>query len=434
MNGGQCRDYLRKIQESGVKFGLANVRAVLAALGEPQKDFPSVVVAGTNGKGSVCAMLAEIFTLHGLRVGLYTSPHLVRVEERIRIGRAPIPARSFCRLLTVLRSTIDGLIDAGKLAWAPTYFETLTCLALLYFREVRVDMAVLEVGMGGRLDATNVVHPVGTVITTVSRDHQEYLGRTLGRIAFEKAGIIKPGIPVVCGLYSGTARDVIRRRAREKGAPFVAVFEDARALRPERKARGYRFSFHWRGETYDFRPRLPGAHQGRNAAVALVAALSLRLTKRPPAKRTILRGIGRAEWPGRLEVVGRRPLIVLDGAHNEEGARAIGAYAAAFLPRPLTVVFAAMKDKDIPRLTRCLFQPAQTVVLTGLPMARAASPEEVLRLAFRPGNRVFVEPDPAAALRRAREVTPRRGCILVTGSLFLVGEVKKRIDFSGQKC
>jgi dihydrofolate synthase/folylpolyglutamate synthase len=434
MNGRQCRDYLRKIQESGVKFGLANVRAVLGALGRPQQAFPSVLVAGTNGKGSVCAMLAEIFTLHGLRVGLYTSPHLVRVEERIRIGRAPISARSFCRLLTVLRTTIDGLIEAGKLASAPTYFETLTCLALLCFRDERVDIAVLEVGMGGRLDATNVVDPVGTVITTISRDHLEYLGRTLGRIAFEKAGIIKPRVPVVCGLPSGTARDVILKRARERGAPFISVFEEPGALAARKTARGYRFSFHWRDETYDFRPRLPGAHQGRNAAVALVAALSLRLAENRPAKRTIVRGIGRAEWPGRLEIVGRRPLIVLDGAHNEEAARAVGAYAAEFLPRPLTLVFAAMKDKDIRRLTRFLFPAAQTVVLTGLPMPRAASPDEVLRVSFRRPHRVLVEPAPAAALRRALHVTPRRGCILVTGSLFLVGEVKKRIDFSGQKC
>jgi dihydrofolate synthase/folylpolyglutamate synthase len=433
MNYGQCRDYLKKILESGVKFGLDNVRTVLSALAEPQKAYPSVVVAGTNGKGSVCAMLAEILTLHGLRVGLYTSPHLVRVEERIRIGREPVSARSFCRLLSVLKTTIDALIDARKLPSPPTYFETLTCLAFLYFREKRVDIAILEVGMGGRLDATNVVDPAATVITTISRDHQEFLGRTLGRIALEKAGIIKPGVPVICGLPQGTAMDVIKKKAKEAGAPYIGVFEDKRAFGTEKTARGYRFSFLWRGEIFIYSPRLRGEHQGRNAAVALVTALCLRGAWKTPAKKTILRGISRAAWPGRLEVVGRRPLVVLDGAHNEEGAGAVRDYAEDFLPPPLTLVFTAMKDKDIPKLTRLVFPRARAVILTCLPMSRAASPEEILRLSPRRGRLVYVEPDPAAALRKAREITPRGGSILVTGSLFLVGEVKKRIDFSGHK-
>ena len=434
MNSGQCRDYLRAILESGVKFGLDNVRTVLSAQAEPQKSYPSVVVAGTNGKGSVCSMLAEVLTLHGLRVGLYTSPHLVRVEERVRVGRESIPARSFCRLLTALKATVDTLVGDGALPSPPTYFETLTCLALLYFRERRVDVAILEVGMGGRLDATNVVDPLATVITTISPDHQEYLGPTLAGIAREKAGIIKPRAPVICGVPPGTALSVIKKKAKEEGSPFVGVFDSPGALDVKKTARGYRFSFLNQGEVFRYSPGLRGEHQGRNAAVAIVTALRLRERWPGLAKRTILRGIARAEWPGRLEVVGRRPLIILDGAHNEEGARAVGAYAAAFLPRPLTLVFAAMKDKDIPRLARPLFPLARTVILTSLPMSRAATPAEMLRLTPCPANRPLIEPDPAAAVRRARELTPRRGSILVCGSLFLVGEVKRRIDFSGRKC
>ncbi len=432
MNRGQCRDYLQRTLQSGVKFGLDNVRTVLTALGEPQQAYPSILVAGTNGKGSVCAMLAEILTVHGLRVGLYTSPHLVRVEERVRVAGRPIGGRAFCRLLTVLKTTVDALVRAGKLAAPPTYFETLTCLAFIHFREERVDAAILEVGMGGRLDATNVVTPLVSVITTISRDHQEYLGNTLGQVAVEKAGIIKPGIPVVCGVAGRTARDVIRRKAREERAPFVEVFEEPRALEIEKAPRGYRFRFRRQGEVFGYSPRLPGEHQGRNAAVAIVAALSLEGGWGPLPKKTILRGIARADWPGRLETVGRRPRLVLDGAHNEEGARAVAAYAKAFLPRPLTLVFAAMKDKDIPKLTRILFPLAQSVILTRLPMPRAATPDEVLRLASHPGQPALVEPDPAQALRKARQITPRSGSILVTGSLFLVGEAKKRIDFWGE--
>jgi len=429
MNRGQCRDYLQKILQSGVKFGLDNVRTVLTALGEPHKAYPSVLVGGTNGKGSVCAMLTEILTLHGLRVGLYTSPHLVRVEERVRVAGKPIAGRSFDRLLNVIKATVDALIRDGKLGAPPTYFETLTCLAFLHFREKRVDAAVLEVGMGGRLDATNVVEPLASVITTVSRDHQEYLGHTLGRIAMEKAGIVKPGIPVISGVTGGIAREVIRRQAREARAPFIEAFENPRALGAEKTGRGYRFRFRWRGRAFNYSPRLAGEHQGRNGAVAIVTTLSLNGPWKAPSKPTILRGLARAAWPGRLEVIGRRPLIILDGAHNEEGARAVGAYAADFLPRPLTLVFAAMKDKDIPKLTRVLFPLAQTVVLTGLPMPRAATAQEVLRLASRPGRPALIEPDPLRAVQRAREITPRSGSVLVTGSLFLVGEVKKRIDF-----
>jgi dihydrofolate synthase / folylpolyglutamate synthase len=429
MNRGQCRDYLQTILESGVKFGLDNVRTVLSALGEPHHAYPSVLVGGTNGKGSVCAMLAEILSLHGLRVGLYTSPHLVRVEERVRVAGEPIDGRSLCRLLTLFKTTVDSLIRNGQLVAPPTYFETLTCLAFLYFREKRVDAAVLEVGMGGRLDATNVVDPLASVITTISRDHKEYLGNTLGRIAMEKAGIIKPGIPVICGPTGGKARDIIRKKAREAGAPFVEVFKGPRSLSAAKTTRGYRFRFRWRGRFFRYSLRLPGSHQGRNAAVAVVTALNLRGPWAILPETTILRGIARAAWPGRLEAVGRRPLIILDGAHNEEGARAVALYAQDFLPRPLTLVFAAMKDKDIPKLTRILFPLAREIILTGLAMPRAAAPEEVLRLAPRAAGPAVIEPDPVRALRRARRITPRRGSILVTGSLFLVGEVKKRIDF-----
>ena len=425
MNYGQCQSYLQEILDSGVKFGLQNVRAVLTSLGEPHLAYPSVLVAGTNGKGSVCAMLVRVLCRHGFRTGLYTSPHLVTVEERIRIGDIPIPRRDFCRLLSRLKTVIHELIASGNLGSPPTYFEILTILALLYFRERNVDIAVLEVGMGGRLDATNVVTPLVSVITTVGRDHQEFLGKTLAEIAFEKAGIIKPGVPVVCGLAPGIARHVVNRRARELGAPFRAVFDKPGALQARRQKGGYRFSFRFEGEDFVFSPELRGEHQGRNAAVAIAAAVEISRRWRRLQKRRIIQGVREARWEGRLESVQRRPRVVLDGAHNEAGARAVAAYARDFLPRPLTLVFGIMKDKNIRRVSALLFPLAETIILTSVPMPRAASPEMIFSLAPVPGKKIFLEPDPKRAVQKAIEMTPPRGSVLITGSLFLVGEVKR---------
>ena len=430
MNYGQCQSYLQGILDSGVKFGLQNVRAVLTSLGEPHLAYPSVLVAGTNGKGSVCAMLARVLCRHGFRTGLYTSPHLVTVEERIRIGDIPIPRRDFCRLLSRLKTVIHELIASGNLGSPPTYFEILTILALLYFRERNVDIAVLEVGMGGRLDATNVVTPLVSVITTVGRDHQEFLGKTLAEIAFEKAGIIKPGVPVVCGLSPGIARHVVNRRARELGAPFRAVFDKPGALQARRQKGGYRFSFRFEGQDFVFSPELRGEHQGRNAAVAIAAAVEISRRWRRLQKRRIIQGVREARWEGRLESVQRRPRVVLDGAHNEAGARAVAAYARDFLPRPLTLVFGIMKDKNIRRVSALLFPLAETIILTSVPMPRAASPELIFSLAPVPGKKIFLEPDPKRAVQKAIEMTPPRGSVLITGSLYLVGEVKRLLLLS----
>jgi dihydrofolate synthase/folylpolyglutamate synthase len=434
MNYGQCQSYLQEIIASGVKFGLNNVRTVLTSLGRPERRYPSVLVAGTNGKGSVCAMLAEILSIHGFKTGLYTSPHLVRVEERIRIGKELISPREFCFLLTRLKRTIDDLIKSGRLASPLTYFETLTVLALLHFARRGVDIALLEVGMGGRLDATNVVTPLVSVITSVSHDHQEFLGRTLSQIAFEKAGIIKPGIPVVCGLSGGTAARSIKKRAGELDAPYLGVFEDGNAFSSRRTQLGFVFSFRWGGRMFRFSPALPGEHQGRNGAVAIAAALELSRSWKPLEAKKIVEAIEQARWEGRLETVSRRPTVVLDGAHNEEGARALAAYARDFLPRPLTLVFGIMKDKDIRSVTRYLFPLASKIIITTIPNKRAASPEYIFVASRLRGGCVFLEPDPGKAVDAALRLTPPNGSILITGSLFLIGEIKRAgfLDFLGE--
>ena len=364
MTYADCLSYLEKIQDQGIKFGLENVRAILDFFDNPHRKFPSVLVAGSNGKGSVCAMLTSILTLQGFRAGLYTSPHLVSPEERIRVGARPIPEADFCALIQRLKAGIERLIDENTLEAPPTYFEFMTCLAFLYFAEKSVDISVLEVGMGGRFDATNVVQPVISVITTISAEHQQYLGRTLSRIAFEKAGIIKPGVPVICGERKKSARETILSRAGALGAPFVDVFPVRGSLKRRKTQKGYVCRFRSSEDDYEFTAALPGAHQCVNAAVAVVSSEHLSRLWRPVKKDSIIRGIETVKWDGRLEIISYDPLILLDGAHNEAGARALRAYLGTFVQTERILVFAAMRDKKIERMADILFPLAGNVILT----------------------------------------------------------------------
>jgi len=437
MTPSECRDYLGRLQHFGIKLGLENVRTLCAALGNPQNRFLSVHVAGTNGKGSVSAMLAGIMRAHGLRTGLYTSPHLARVEERVRVdGKAIAPAR-FRELVARIKGAIDALMVEGRLVYHPTYFEVLTALAFLEFAERGVDVAVLEVGMGGRFDATNVVRPLVSVVTTIAKDHQEHLGATLAKIAFEKAGIVKPGVPVVCGVAGGPALRVIRQAARERGVALTEVFGQGRGLETHKTRDGYRFVYMGENGRYAFMPGLAGRHQGANAAVAIAVTEVLSRTWKSFEKSKILEAIRATRWEGRLETVRRRPLVLLDGAHNPEGAEALAVHLEDVVRRPVVLVFAAMKDKDLAAMTRTLFPWAAAVVLTRVPYKRSASPEELLAAAppsFK--GPIFLEPDTRKAVELALSLgtrtsgtcprTPRPPTpVVIAGSLFLIGEVKR---------
>jgi dihydrofolate synthase / folylpolyglutamate synthase len=459
MNPRELRDYLHNLERFGIKLGLDQIRTLLGAFGDPHLSFPVVHVAGTNGKGSVCAMLAEALKRAGWTVGLYTSPHLVRVEERIRVNGRIIAPKDFRRVIGGIRERIEELRGEGRLEVSPTaagapgslresdsavlahgviprasgepkahpltFFEVLTAAALLYFRERNVDIAVLEVGMGGRFDATNVVTPLVSVITNIALDHQEYLGRTLGAIAFEKAGIIKPGVPVVTGVEGGPALKVIRSRATEDGASLTRAFGSEGRLEARGSGAKRRFVYRFRGVEYRFAPKLPGAHQGVNGAVALAALSVLGSVWKPIARRAMIEGIENARWEGRLELVGKKPRLYLDGAHNEAGAAAIRDFIRSDLRARPVLVFAMMRDKAIGRVVHFLFPEARKVILTSIPYARAANPEEILALAGPFRKKIAVEP----SLKRAvalgcREAGPR-GVVLVTGSLYLVGAAKK---------
>ncbi len=434
MNPAERRAYLGRLEKFGIRLGLENIRLLLKDLGDPQNAFPCVLVAGTNGKGSVSAMLAEALRRNGFRTGLYTSPHLVRVEERIRIDGAPVSSQAFGRLLDTVRASVERLAAGGILASPPTYFEVLTAGALLHFAVRKVDIAVLEIGMGGRFDATNVVTPLVSVITTIALDHQEHLGRTLAEIAFEKAGIVKPGVPVVCGVPGrDAAYRVIRRRARELGAPFVGVWDGAK-LDTERTKQGYRFAYQRGGKTLRFSPGLAGKHQGANAAIVLATAGELRRVWRPLDDRRLLAGIARASWEGRLEIAARRPLVILDGAHNPEGAASLATYLREVVRRPVILVFGVMKDKDARSMARSLFPLAKTVILTSAPLPRSASPADLMTAAgdLAP-EKTLLEPRAGRAVRLALRESGGRTPVVVAGSLYLVGEVKRLRLFPGRR-
>ena len=425
MTPSEGRDYLGHLQHFGIKLGLENIASLCAALGNPQNRFLSVHVAGTNGKGSVSAMLDAVMRAHGLRTGLYTSPHLARIEERIRVDGRRVSSKRFLELLARLKETIDGLMAGRRLVYHPTYFEVVTALAFLEFAERKVDVAVLEVGLGGRFDATNVVRPLVSVITTIAKDHEKHLGSTLEKIAFEKAGIIKPGVPVVCGVRGGAALREIRRVARERDAPLIEAFGPGRPLEAAPVRNGFRFSYRGERGRYVFSPALAGRHQGANAAVAIAAAEVLSRTWKPFDKARIIRAVRETRWEGRLETVRRRPLVILDGAHNVEGAESLAAHIRESVRRRVVLVFAAMQDKDLRSMARILFPVASTVVLTRVPYKRSAAPEELLSAAPPFAGRVLLEPGTRKAVDLALKESRGRTPVVIAGSLFLIGEIKR---------
>ena len=438
MNFDQALQYLENIQQLGIKFGLDNVRAILAALNDPHEAYPSVIVAGSNGKGSVCAMLNRILSLYGFSTGLYTSPPLISPRERIQINDEPISKRDFARLLTKIKKTVDALLSDGVLPNPPTYFETMTCLAYLYFQRKKIDIAILEVGMGGRFDATNISQPLVTVITTISLEHQKWLGETPALIAAEKAGIIKSDVPVVCGVEEPDAFDVILEKSIEVGASFLPVFRD-KSWSFDIKDGTYAFEYIGELRVYHYIPALPGFHQGKNAACAICAAEILSRNWKTLSHDNIIKGIESTKWPGRLERINDEPPIILDGAHNEEGAQALKEYIEEFLGGPITLVFAAMRDKSVESIAAILFPVVDRIILTTFPFHKCSTPSQLLeRIPAEFHARITCEPDHSLAvplaLKWGRESSslpdeesdiPSTGAVIIAGSLFLIGEVKK---------
>ena len=421
------------------RFNLAYMRAILRKLGNPEQRFASVLIAGTNGKGSTAATLASILAAAGHRTGLYISPHMLRVNERIRINGEEIAEDEFGDVHQRVEAVARGLVEAGELPWHPSFFEVLTAMAFDYFAGAGVKIAVLEVGMGGRLDATNVVEPVISVITDIALDHQKFLGETIAQIAGEKTGIIRPGGVVVTLPQHPEANDVIGNTIAERGAhavsavPYVPPVAPGPHEVPGVAPNGVRTSYPLRvlGEEIVVDSPLVGRHQLRNTALAIAAAVELNQSGFPVTARDIERGIRETSWPGRFQRIAataRSPEIILDVAHNPAGAWALRAalseYAGA---RPMVLVFGVMRDKAMTEIAEILFPLAERVIATRAENPRSASPEEIREAAARTGAEVEVAATVTDALVRAREFAPPDGVIVITGSIYVVGEALKAI-------
>ena len=418
-------DWLYGLQHFGIKLGLDNIQAVLDVLGRPERSYRTAHIAGTNGKGSVAAMLDAMLAASGKRSGLFTSPHLVRPNERIRLLGVDIGDQELNRRLASMRDVIQAARADGTLAAHPSFFEVITATALEAFRQHEMDAAVLEVGLGGRLDATNAVAADVGVVVSIGLDHVKTLGPTIEKIAAEKAGIVKPGMPVVSGVVQSEARSVLVEACERADARFI----DGRArVALERHDRG---DLVLRGEhgTYDdLRVALAGPHQIDNARIA-VAAFECLMEQfgETTQARVVREGLARVRWPGRLQWIDRgpgQPGMLLDGAHNPEGIRCIAEYLDEHpLDDGSVLLFGATRGKPLDPLLEPLSRHCRSVVVGRPPIERGLDPQEVAQAAEAFFDQVVAAPDTAGALSLAEAMAGERGSILVTGSLYLVGDV-----------
>ncbi len=410
-------NYLFGLQKHGIKFGLNSTENILARVGNPHRKLRFIHIAGTNGKGSTAVILAEILRAHGYRTGLYTSPHLVRFTERFQLDGREVPAERILRVFEKIRSIIDD-------SQPPTFFEVTTAMAFLYFAQEKVDFVVSETGLGGRLDATNVIDPKVCIITNIGFDHQEFLGSTLASIAREKAGIIKDGVPVVTGALQPVVQGILKTTCMNKNSRLYRFKSDFRVRRnSDGSFRYHGLSRQWPVLTLS----LQGPHQAGNAALALAAAEVLEqeglLSLEDAAVKSALAGV---RWPARLEVLQKNPTIILDGAHNPQGAESLrDSLRQCFQYDRLHLVLGIMADKDIRGILRRLLPMAQTAIFTQPRYSRAANPEELRKMARPYIQRHYVIPDPASALAQATQLAEAGDLICITGSLYFAGEIKE---------
>lgn len=413
----QSLDYLYGLQKYGIKFGLNCTENLLARVGDPHSRLRFIHIAGTNGKGSTAAMLSRIFRSHGIRAGLYTSPHLVRFTERFRINDEEVATDRILQVFEKIRMTMDERTP-------PTFFEMVTAMALLYFAEEEVDFAIMETGMGGRLDATNVITPEVSIITNIGFDHQEFLGSTISSIAREKAGIIKRSVPVVTGALQPVAQGILKTACMNKAAPLYRFKSDFRVRRSSNGC------FQYRGiklKLPSLNLNLKGPHQVGNAALAL-AALEILEQKRLISLKPglIARAMEDVRWPARLEVLETHPIIVLDGAHNPQGAESLhDALKQSFTYEKLYLIIGIMADKDILGVLRRLLPMAESAIFTRPRYVRAANPEDIRRMARPYIQKYYVISDPASAIQEAKNMAGPNDLICITGSLYFAGEVKE---------
>ena len=416
----ECLKTMYGLRRFGIKLGLSTIRGILGALGNPQNNYACIHVAGTNGKGSIAATLASIFQRAGYKVGLYTSPHLVRFNERICVDGHQIADNDVVSAFRTVQAVHRGERE-------PTFFEFTTAMALVEFSRRQVDWAIIETGMGGRLDATNVIRPAACVISNISVEHQAYLGRTIAQIAAEKAGIIKPETPVITGVRQPSAVKVIQRIAEENSAP---LFRLGKHFRFRRTAGGafnyYGFAHTWR----DLRPGLIGEFQVENAALASAVCETLLDTSTVMIGRKDIRtGLGWVRWPGRLEIVAQAPLMILDGAHNLAAARNLARFIKQHLgPRKLTLVIGILDDKPYAAMLKHLLPMCSRAIFTRPGIGRALPPATLARAAEGLIENVKIIPSVKDAVDDAVKTTSENDAICIAGSLYVVGEAKQWLE------
>ncbi len=417
------------------KFNLQRMQDFLAKLGNPQQDFPTIHIAGTKGKGSVSSLCATVLASAGYRTGLYTSPHLIDYNERIQVNGIPIPHAELVRLVEDMKPAIQTTPEI-------TTFEITTGLAFLYFSRQKVDVAVIEVGLGGRLDATNVIQPVLSVITSLSYDHMNILGNTLTQIATEKAGIIKPGIPVVLAPQREEARQTVEAIAAERTSPLIQIGKDFHYA-PVSHTLDEQTLWVWEnadqahmdlyleaGEAHDWEPTaitipLLGYHQVENAATAYAALNLFRQRSLPVSEDAILRGFANVKWPGRFEILRKNPPIVIDSAHNRDSAQRLRIALDDYFPDyPVVLVFGASEDKDIDGMISELLPRLRQVVTTQAVHPRAMDPHKLVEIVHQHGRPARAVPQVADAFMEAVRLAGQDALILASGSIFLAAEVR----------
>jgi dihydrofolate synthase / folylpolyglutamate synthase len=436
--------YLYNLQKYGMKFGLDNIRRLSALLNNPHETFLSVHVAGTNGKGSTSAMIASILQSAGFRVGLFTSPHLVSFTERIRINGEEIEEHEVINLTGEIRDIVAHCND-----FSPTFFEVVTAIAMLFFKSKMVEIAVFETGMGGRLDATNILNPLVTVLTSINYDHREFLGATLQEIAGEKAGIIKPGVPVVSSRQEPDAETVIRARAGTSNAGISFYGHDFSSVLKKDEIDGIRFDYRSQEAFFldDLFVPLPGEHQMENASVAIKAAMiCLKSPACLPAPYPTLQreemliraGLENVRWPGRLQFFKGPPSVLLDGAHNPSAASALARSLQRTFQKKyknIILVMGIMADKDIRGIMEPLLPLASRIVFTAPAYSRAATPDTLAHLAWDLGYDTFTTaPTVQSALDIAKTLAVSGGndaLIVVTGSFYTLGEATEAFGQKG---
>jgi dihydrofolate synthase/folylpolyglutamate synthase len=421
------RELAAPTQAAAAKFNLENITILLERLGRPDRAYPCVHIAGTNGKGSTAAFLEKILRDAGFRTGLNTSPHLERINERIRISGEEIADERFAEIFTRVHAVIEELLAEGKLRAHPTYFECVTALAFEAFAREHVDFAVIEVGLGGRLDATNVVSPLVSIVTRIDFDHENFLGHSLREIAGEKAGILKPQVPAVFAAQLPEAREVLLERAKELRCPVVEtgeVFSVENEAMESGLARATAVEIA-SGKTFSLEPRLAGRFQLQNALNAVAAARILQNRTYRITDENIETGIATTEWPGRLERLQTRPDVYLDGAHNPGAAKELARFLEEnFAGRRVYLIFGAMRDKAVDEVTGMLFPRAQEVIFTQPRTPRAVSARQLAEMAGDHAKKFAVIEDAEHALESALSKAGPEDAIFITGSLYLVGEMR----------